>query len=302
MVVMLKDINFNQFSSELDLPWRLDGSGRGPAFRSSNWDSPRFKDQSELLLMEFLGPDFLDWDGCSPLPKLSKTEIKKQVIHSLILSYRPRRALEYTRQLGRDQCSHLMFRHSKYEASSDVALAHFNALPSNIPPFLVSHYIKLLCGATNYDGGRRRKFAPNGSVHPEKSAANPFPCYLCSTGSVDLPGDNERHIFQSCSVVKSAWLNTVLHPSVPIDNEWVQVFAEKTTPLFIIDFPLEGKNTSYCRLALVMSFAWSIYKTISQIRMGRCALGAGERATSLTLELSNFWLTCKPKVKIKKPG
>ena len=70
MVVILKDFDFGPIASEGDLPWKLDGSGRGRAFRSSNWDSPRFKDHKELLLMEFLGPDFLKWDGSSPLPKL----------------------------------------------------------------------------------------------------------------------------------------------------------------------------------------------------------------------------------------
>ena len=175
-------------------------------------------------------------------------------------------------------------------------------MPANVPPFLVTHFIKLLCGATNYDGGRRRKFAPDGSVHPAKSPANPFPCYLCELGDVCAPGDNERHIFQSCCVVKEAWVDVLLHPKGPRDGEWAHHFASKVSPLFIIDFPLGGKDSGYCRLILLMAFCWAVYKTIGQIRMGRCAQGAGERAAALTISLNNIWLTRKPKAKIKKPG
>jgi hypothetical protein len=233
---------------------------------------------------------------------MNKSVIKKQVIHSLIISYGSRRSLEYTRQLGKDHYNHLQLRHGKYGAVADVPLAHFGSLPANVPPFLVTHFIKLLCGATNYDGGRRRKFAPDGSVHPAKSPANPFPCYLCELGEVSAPGDNERHIFQSCCVVKEAWVDVLLHPKGPRDGEWAHHFASKVTPLFIIDFPLGGKDSGYCRLTLIMAFCWAVYKTIGQIRMGRCAQGAGERAAALTISLNNIWLTRKPKAKIKKPG
>jgi len=302
MVVILKDFDFGPIASEGDLPWRLDGSGRGRAFRSSNWDSPRFKDHKELLLMEFLGPDFMNWDGSSPLPKLGRNAIRKLAIRKLIISYGSRRAVEYTRELGRDHCNHLLLRHEKYGALTVLPCAHFAALPANTPPFLVTHFIKLICGATNYDGGRRRKFAPEGSVHPERSPSNPFPCYLCGQGDVDRPGDNENHILCSWRVVKDAWMSILRHPKGPHDDEWVQHFADKVSPLFIIDFPLGGKDCGFCRLALVLSFCWAIYRTIGQVRMGRCVEGAGERAVSLTLSLTNVWSTVKPRAKLKKPG
>ena len=252
--------------------------------------------------MEFLGPDFLNWDGSSPLPKLCRTTIRKLVIHKLIISYGSRRSVEYTRELGRDHHSHLLLRHSKYGALTDIPCAHFSALPANTPPFLVTHFIKLICGSTNYDGGRRRKFAPEGSTHPDKSPSNPFPCLLCGQGDVDFPGDNANHVFSSCRVVKDAWLITLRHPNGPQDGGWVQHFANKVNPLFIIDFPLGGKNCGYSRLTLVMSFCWAIYRTIGQVRMGRCVEGAGERAVSLTLSLNNVWSPVKPRAKLKKPG
>ena len=88
-----------------------------------------------------------------------------------------------------------------------VALSHFEKLPRRVPPFLLTHYIKVLCGSLNSDGGRRRKFDFNASLHANKSVSNPHPCYLCGVGSVTLPGDCITHIFTSCECVKDAWDN-----------------------------------------------------------------------------------------------
>ena len=65
IVVSLRRIDFSLISSELDLPWNLDGSRRGKnkKINSSNWDSPIFSVHADLQLMEFLGPNFLGWDG-----------------------------------------------------------------------------------------------------------------------------------------------------------------------------------------------------------------------------------------------
>jgi hypothetical protein len=42
-----------------------------------------------------------------------------------------------------------------------------------------------------------------------------------------------------------------------------------------------------------MAFCWAVYKTIGQIRMGRCAAGATERAVALTISLRNIWAPVK---------
>jgi hypothetical protein len=168
-------------------------------------------------------------------------------------------------------------------------MAHFSKLPKKVPAFLITHFIKLLCGALNSDGGRRRKFDPNASQHPNKSPTNPFPCYLCGKGSVSLPGDNSKHIFSECECVRKAWNNILNKSHGPRDLLWSSTFVGRTTPLFIIDYPIADPNTGYCRLALVMAFCWAIYKTINQIRDGRNALNADIRAEALTVSLGNIW-------------
>ena len=290
VVMVLKGYNFNGIKTEADLPWDLDGGLRGRNRGSSDWDSPVFKDHTELQVMEFLGPDYLNWDGLSPLPKLDPVSIKNYVTLNLITSYGVERYSAYSRNFGSDHFSHLRARCLKYGVSEfDTITSHFSKLPKQVPAFLISHFIKLFAGAVNYDGGRRRKFEPNGSVHEARSLANPFPCYLCDQGDLVSPGDNAMHIFCSCLCVKGAWADVLLHPLGPADGEWFRSFGRKSSPLFIPDYPLAGVVSGYCRLPLVMSFCWAVYKIIGQIRMGRCASGASERVVALTISLKNIW-------------
>ena len=296
VVTILKNYKFDSINLESDLPWDLDGGLRGRSRGSTDWDSPVFRDHTELQLMEFLGADFLDWDGFSPLPLLDAVSIKRIVIENLLLSYGDERHAAYSRNFGSDHFSHLRARCLRFGVSEiNTLLCHFDKLPKKVPAFLVSHYIKLFSGALNYDGGRRRKFEPNGSVHMAKCPVNPFPCYLCGQGTIVLPGDNERHIFASCVCVKDAWADVLLHPLGPVDYEWCSVFRGKISPLFILDYPPAVDNQGYNRLSLVMSFCWAVYKTIGQVRMGRCATGATERAVALTISLRNIWAPVKDK-------
>ena len=296
VVTILKNYNFGSIILESDLPWDLDGGLRGRSRGSTDWDSPVFKDHTELQVMEFLGADFLNWDGFSPLPSLDVVSIKKLVIDKLLLSYGTERYAAYSRNFGNDHFSHLRARCLRFGVSEiNTVLGHFDKLPKKVPAFLVSHYIKLFCGALNYDGGRRRKFEPNGSVHMDKSPSNPFPCYLCGQGSVALPGDNEMHIFTSCVCVRSAWADVLLHPYGPADSGWHSFFCNKLSPLFILDYPPAEASQDYNRLSLLMAFCWAIYKTIGQVRMGRCATGAAERAVALTISLRNIWAPVKGK-------
>ena len=292
--IILKNHDFSSISSELDLPWNLDGSLRNRSRRATNWDSPVFRTHSELQLMEFLGADYLNWNGSSALPKLDATAIKKHVTQNLVVSYSVGNSAAYTRNFGKDHLSHLRDRCKKYGIPAvNLIIEHYANLPKQTPAFLLSHFIKLFSGSLNLDGGRRRYFDPNGSVHLSKNSLNPFPCYLCGEGDASLPGDNEKHIFLRCSCVKSAWIDVLLHPSGPCDGEWYSTTTSKTTPLFITDYPLADANQGYNRLALVISFCWAIYKTISQIKMGRSATGACARAVSLTMSLRKIWTSAK---------
>jgi hypothetical protein len=116
---------------------------------------------------------------------------------------------------------------------------------------------------------------------------------MCGLGTIALPGDNEGHIFASCACVKGAWTDVLLHPLGPADRDWYNSFSSKTSPLFILDYPPAEAGFSYNRLSLVMTFCWAVYKTIGQIRMGRCATGATERAVALTISLRNIWAPVK---------
>jgi hypothetical protein len=296
VVTILKNFNFSNITAEFDLPWDLDGGLRGRARGSTDWDSPVFRDHTELQLMEFLGADFLNWDGVSALPVLDALSIKNLVIDKLLISYGGSRLAAYSRNFGSDHLTHLRARCLRYGITEiNTTINHFANLPRKVPAFLVTHYIKLLSGALNYDGGRRRKFEPNGSVHSGRGPGNPFPCYLCGHGNVEFPGDNERHIFLSCLCVKGAWADVLLHPKGPADGAWYSSFSSKNSPLFILDYPPAEGTSGYNRLSLVMSFCWAVYKTIGQIRMGRSATDATGRAVALTLTLRNIWAPIKTK-------
>jgi len=294
ILITLRKIDFNAISSEIDLPWNLDGSFRDTNKKSSNWNSPLFSDHSELQLMEFLGPNFLGWDGSVPLPSLDDKGLKSQIIQNLIISYNVACAASYTSNLGADHLHHLSNRLAKWGASDvNGLMAHFSRGAKKTPAFLTTHFIKLLCGASNSDGGRRRKYAPDSSLHPGKSVGNPWPCYLCNLGDVTLPGDHSRHIFTSCGCVKAAWDGVLNHPLGPRDSEWTKLYDGKLSPIFILDSPPADHDAGYNRLALVMSFCWAIHKIIGQIKMGRCAEDADTRAIALTLSLRNIWAPVK---------
>jgi hypothetical protein len=288
--LILKNYEFSNIRTEADLPWNLDGTFRARQRRTCNWDSPVFSDHLELQVMEFLGPTFMDWDGSSQLPKLDKTEIKKLITERLVVSYGGDNSAKYTRNFGRDHSSHLLNRHLKFGmADTSFVNEHFSKLPKKVPAFLITHFIKVLCGALNSDGGRRRKFDPNGSVHPDKGVDNPFPCYMCGLGDVASPGDCSRHLFSSCIPVRSVWDAVINGTRGPNDVGFANCFEKKTTPLFVMDYPPADPAAGYCRLSLIMTLCWAIHKTISQIKMGRVPLGADRRAIALTLSLKNIW-------------
>ena len=304
IVVSLRRIDFSLISSELDLPWNLDGSRRGKnkKINSSNWDSPIFSVHADLQLMEFLGPNFLGWDGSSPLPCLDDKNLKRIVNQSLIVSYNVGCSASYTNNLGADHTHHISSRLAKWGSTDSACLlAHFSRCVK-IPAFLITHFIKLVCGASNSDGGRRRKFDPDSSVHPNKAVENPWPCYLCDLGDVASPGDCSRHIFTSCSRVRAAWEGVLFHPLGPHDTGWVSLLDQKVSPIFIPDYQPAAPDAGYSRIALVMAFCWSIYKIIEQIKAGRSSDKADARAIALTISLRNIWAPVKKPNKLPSTG
>jgi hypothetical protein len=244
--------------------------------------------------MEFLGPGFLNWDGLSHLPKLDAASIKRIVIEKLVVSYADCNSASYTTNFGVDHRRHLCRRLAKFGSTdSDNYMLHFSKLQKKVPAFLVTHFIKLTCGALNSDAERRRKYSPDGSVHPNKGVGNPFPCYLCNRGDAVLFGDCSRHVFGSCKLVETAWEGVINNNRGPRDEAWVCLLSKKVTPCFVLDFPLADVEAGYNRLALVMSFCWAVHKTIDQIRSGRSAIGSDSRIVTLTISLRNIWAPIK---------
>jgi hypothetical protein len=240
--------------------------------------------------MEFLGPGFFGWDGISSLAKLDTATIKKVITERLIVSYAVGNSVSYTNNFGADHVQHLRRRLAKFGSSDHLALSlHFGKLPKKVPAFLITHYIKLICGALNSDGERRRKFAPDGSVHADKCDDNPFPCYLCGLGDGERPGDASMHIFASCRLTRDAWEAVLGNFRGPRDVSWDCLFEKRSLPLFITDYPLADPEAGYCRLALTMAFCWAVHKITDQIKAGRSAEGAESRIVTLTLTFKNIW-------------
>jgi hypothetical protein len=74
-----------------------------------------------------------------------------------------------------------------------------------------------------------------------------------------------------------------------MDITFASFFENSFAPLYALNYPPADGREGYNRLSLVMTFCWAIHKTISQIRMGRVALGADRRALALTLSLKSIW-------------
>ena len=128
--------------------------------------------------MEFLGPDFLNWDGLSPLPKVDTKFLKDCLVNRLIVSYSESRSKQYTAAFGNDHTRHLSLKLSRFGPPTlGPLLSHFSTLNSPTISFLVSFFVKLVCNCLNTDGDRRRQFDPDGSTHPLKNPSNPTPCF-----------------------------------------------------------------------------------------------------------------------------
>jgi len=219
-------------------------------------------------------------------------------MNRLIISYSAGSARSYTRNFGRDHTGHIKNKLEKVGVDdASHTISHFSTLPKKVPAFLVTHYIKTLCGALNSDGGRRRRYDVNSSSHPDRCASNPYPCYLCGSGDAVSPGDCRSHLFSSCEKVRSAWDLVINGPDGPADITFASFFENSSVPIYALNYPPADGGEGYNRLSLVMTFCWAIHKTINQVRMGRDALGADRRACALTLSLKSIW---SPASKAKK--
>ena len=288
---LLKHVDFPKILAEADLPWCLDGTLRARSDSSApRYDSPRIRHHSDLALMEFLGPFYLNWDGGSPL------KMTKEVIHNVLVDRGtvryPALARNRVKTLGPDFLHHLAARYGKHGSiASCMAPVHSALLPSTIPSFLISHQVKAVCNALNTDS-RRKVFDPTCSTHPSKSTPRDRPCYLCSKDT-----DSTSHLYGSCPVVKAALRLCLSDPRTPTDPNWSEALDKKTTPLYILDFEAPSEPPIR-RLPFLMVFNWAVWKVVSGLRKGRDAGNAAPAILRITLEMRHHWVSCfkaKPK-------
>jgi ribonuclease HI len=282
--LLLKNFDFSSVKSEDDLPWLLNGRLRiGSNYKSNNYNSPLISDHKNLTLMEFLGPEYLDWDGHTPL-LLDKKSIKSVAIKRGLLLYRG----PFSKTIkSKDFYHHVA---SKYalagSSAASISIDHFSSLPRDTPAFLISHYIKALCNALNTDS-RRRDFDPECSSHPKKNSTNKWPCYFCDGGDLANPGDRCKHIFFTCPIVKKAISAVLRSPEGPNDPDFTRIFDLKATPLYILDFPLT--KLKYSRLSFIMCALWAIWDNLSQIKKGRSKSNAASRIEKDIIRHKNIW-------------
>ena len=286
--LLLRKVDFKALKSEEDLPWRLDGTVRGGDIqRSLNYDSPLFSDHYNLSLMEFLGDEFLNWDGQTPL-NFSKADIKCVSIQHGILHYTGPRSGSKS-DLLKDFYHHIADRYKLHEsAASPNSFSHFKVLSKQTPYFLISHYIKCLCNALPTDS-KRRFVDPDCSTHHARSPTNKYPCYLCDFGDGVNHGDRCKHIFSDCPSAKSAVMSALCSPDGPGDKSFTNIFLKKTTPLYILDFPTAPEKCNYSRLGFILCALWSIWSALIEVKKGRSRNGVVQRITQNLLSMKEIW-------------
>jgi ribonuclease HI len=285
--LLLRHVDFRAIT-EPGLPWGLDGKiRRGDSFRSLNYDSPLLTDHYNLALMEFLGDEYLGWDGQASLD-FTKKDIKNIALKHGILHYTgPRNKTK--NDLRKDFYHHLVDRYKEHGSiASSNSLVHFKGLPKRTPAFLVTHFIKALCNALPTDS-KRRFVNPECSLHPAKSPTNMYPCYFCDFGDAEHHGDRNKHIFNDCPTTRTAISDALKSEEGPGDPSLLSMYGKKTTPLYILDFPTASSHYKYSRLGFILCALWSIWSTLEEIKKGRSRSGAASRITQRILAMSKIW-------------
>ena len=259
MLRHLRRSKLSTIKSSDDLPWPLstcdDSSG-------IYFHSPVFEDNTSMALMEFLGKGLLNWDGSSDLSKLKDQHIKRTLLQcGLHTGPSDASSAPTPRSLKLKEIF------LNYNTTPTNTLNHFASLDPNTPNKLLTHHLKLYTYALETDK-RIRFFNPSASVHPSSNAANPFPCYLCPTGT-----DTILHIYDptSCPVIHSLISDLAIahddhHPAL-IDTAFVAELTCGHYPLFVMEFPKSNsKLLDKCSFVLALNYA--IWQLRNLVRAG----------------------------------
>ena len=257
---LLSRSSFRKMGSRLAsaLPWQL---GTKDETQGVYYYSPAFNDSVDLALMEFLGPNFLGWDGLSDLSNLKDADIKRTLVRHGLHQVKDQGEVERARYKD------LVVKFAQHGTTPVRSLEHFATIPPGVPNSLLEHHLLLYTNALATDK-RVRHFAPEASVHPAKSLWYPYPCYFCGLGT-----DSIKHIYTECEEVRNL-LVSLSRPctSQPplIDSTFVKSL-NPSLPLFIFDFPLPRKGEQN-GAAFLLSFNREVWMLRRELRAGVCAL------------------------------
>ena len=256
MVSLIMKSNYRNATCHADLPWNISGEQDGI---NGIWeDSPRVQDQASVAIMEYLGPGFSEWKGDAALA-LTRPLLRTKLTYYGFVK-RADRTATAKRLFGDDRVVHLKARHLKYGVSGpESTILHCQNIP-NIPSYLRTLHVRLVCNA--YPTDRRRRYEDS-SVHPLSSPANPHPCYLCDVGT-----DSTEHFLSgSCATSLEALRQIRYHQHFPVPPDTLKPINIKATPWFFLEYPpYHSKDFNY--LVFVLCLCSAILRTRDVIRTG----------------------------------
>ena len=164
--------------------------------------SPLIQDHCSLLLMEILGPNYLDWarQPTIQLDELTKKSFKMMLITSAFHKWKGRESSQRTSAIyaGTNRQILLRERFAKYGDGDFLhALAHFEHIhhgPNQRR--LLTHHIKCYTNALTTHHRLNRAHISTTSTILHTTPANPFPCYLCPNGT-----DHIQHLYRDCATL-----------------------------------------------------------------------------------------------------
>ena len=237
--------------------------------------------------MDFLGPNYYDWDMVSALPLFKNTSIRKLLICGY-LRYPWETEMDYrftVKEFGLDMRSHIEKRLKKFvlNGHEDGLRHHYKLLPSKIPAHLITNHIKIL--TNSLATGRRRDY---GGV---LAGSGLLPhCLLCGTEN-----DGVLHLFHACPVVKCALVlvtDKTCRAGVPVGA--ALALRAHLLPLFLPPGYFVDQR-SFSTLGFVMAFCKAVLNTVDRLSKHILLPDVAEHIVHLTCQLSSCWSPTRAK-------
>jgi ribonuclease HI len=281
VVALLRNVDWANFTKR-DLPWNLDGVEDFDRLKDGAWhNSPAILDNVHVAVMDFLGPNYYDWNMVTPLPIFKNAAIRKLLIRGY-LRYPWETEKDYrffVKEFGVDMRSHIENRLKKFglNGHEDALRHHYKLLPRHTPAHLITNHIKILTNALAT--ARRRDFGgglADWGLLPT--------CLLC--GSED---DGVLHLFHTCMVVKRA-LVIVTESSCRAGIPAAAALALRTHshPLFLPPSYFIDQR-SFSTLGFIMAFCKAVVNTVDRLSKHITLLDAAEHISFLTCQLTGCW-------------